>query len=144
VTGNRNLDELASHVLEKAQSDPRHEIDENLLAHTEGFCELGRFIITLESKDIGSFKTPSLRDVELTAPYMHNGSIKTLIDVVRFYDNGGEANSHLDPALRRLGLTTEEMNNLVEFMRALTSDHVLKLAQTTKPQTRTPERDIRR
>ena len=70
--------------------------------------------------------TPTLRDVELTAPYMHNGSFKTLIDVVRFYNKGGEANSHLDPEIKPLNLSDKEINDLVEFMRALTSDDVLE------------------
>lgn len=136
ATKNTNLDQLAERVLKKAHAGATSEVDANVLAHMEGFCELGRFNVTRSSADIGAFKTPSLRDVELTAPYMHNGSIKTLIDVVRFYNKGGEANSHLDPEMKPLGFTTGEMNNLVEFLRALTSDDVLKLAQTTKPQTR--------
>lgn len=139
ATRNQNLDELSDRVVQNAQAGPAGDVDANVLAHTEGFCELGRFNVTRESAHIGAFKTPALRDVELTAPYMHNGSIKTLIDVVRFYNKGGEANSHLDPEMKPLGLTTEEMNNVVEFLRALTSDDVLRLAQTTKPQTRTPD-----
>jgi cytochrome c peroxidase len=136
ATKNDNLDELARRVSQKAQAGARREIDANVLAHAEGFCELGRFNLTRASGDIGAFKTATLRDVELTAPYMHNGSIKTLIDVVRFYNKGGETNSHLDPEMKPLGLTIEEMNSLVEFLRALTSDDVLRLAQTTRPQTR--------
>jgi cytochrome c peroxidase len=137
ATTNNNLDELAERVLEKAQAAGTSEIDANVLAHAEGFCELGRFNVTRQSADIGAFKTPTLRDVELTAPYMHNGSIKTLIDVVRFYNRGAEPNSHLDQELKPLNLSNPEMNSLVEFLRALTSDEVLRLAQTTKPQTRT-------
>ncbi len=55
--------------------------DPNVLAQVDGFSELGRFNVTKQARDIGAFKTPTLRDVELTAPYMPNGSFKTLIDV---------------------------------------------------------------
>jgi cytochrome c peroxidase len=107
-----------------------------LLAHTDGFTELGRYLVTKQPKDIAAFKTPTLRDIELTTPYMHNGSEKTLIDVVRFYDRGGNANENLDERLRPLHLSDDEINNLVEFMRALTSDEILRQTQSSKPQTR--------
>jgi cytochrome c peroxidase len=113
------------------------ETTATLMAHAEGFSELGRFTVTRQKADIGAFKTPTLRDVELTSPYMHNGSLKTLIDVVQFYNRGGIANSHLDKLMHPLNLNDAEVNDLVEFMRSLTSDDVLKLCQTTIPQTRT-------
>ena len=106
------------------------------LAHTPGFAELGRYLVTKQPKDIGAFKTPTLRDIELTTPYMHNGSEKTLIDVVRFYNRGGNANANLDERMRPLNLNDEELNELVEFMRALTSDDVLRRTQSAKPQNR--------
>jgi cytochrome c peroxidase len=108
-----------------------------LLAHTQGFTELGRYLVTKQPKDIGAFKTPTLRDIELTTPYMHNGSEKTLIDVVRFYNRGGNENANLDERMRLLHLSDEEINELVEFLTALTSDDVLRQAQSAKPQTRT-------
>lgn len=107
-------------------------------ARAGGSAELGRYLVTGRAADVGAFKTPTLRDVELTAPYMHDGSKKTLLDVVRFYNEGGRANPHLDGRLRPLGLTEAEMSDLVEFLRSLTSDDVLRLAQSAKPQTRTP------
>lgn len=106
------------------------------LAHDEQLAELGRFLVTREPKDIGAFRTPTLRDVELTWPYMHDGSVSTLLDVVRFYNRGGNANPNLDAKMVPLNLTDEEMNDLVEFMRALTSDDVLRGAQTANPQPR--------
>jgi len=108
----------------------------NELAHDDQVAELGRFLVTRQPTDIGAFRTPTLRDIELTWPYMHDGSLGTLLDVVRFYNRGGNANPNLDAKMRPLNLTDEEMNNLVEFMRALTSDDVLRQAQTSKPQTR--------
>jgi len=107
-----------------------------LLAHTQGFTELGRYLVTRQPKDIGAFKTPPLRDIELTTPYMHNGAEKTLIDVVRFYNRGGNATANLDEGMHALNLNDEEMNALVEFMRTLTSDDVLRQSQSAKPQTR--------
>jgi cytochrome c peroxidase len=109
-----------------------------LLAHREGFSELGRYIVTKQPNDIGAFKTPSLRDIELTTPYMHNGSEKTLLDVVQFYNRGGNHNPNLDRRMQPLHLSDKEVNELVEFMRALTSDDVLRQCQQTKPQSRTP------
>ena len=107
-----------------------------LLAHTRGFTELGRYLVTKQPKDIGAFKTPTLRDIELTTPYMHNGSEKTLIHVMRFYNRGGNANANLDERMRPLNLNDEELNQLVEFMRALTSDEVLRQSQSATPQNR--------
>jgi cytochrome c peroxidase len=107
-----------------------------LLAHRAEFSELGRFLVTKAEKDIGAFKTPSLRDVELTGPYMHNGSLRTLLDVVRFYNQGGQKNPNLDSKMHALDLNETEMSEIVEFLRALTSDDVLRRAQSSQPQTR--------
>jgi len=109
------------------------------LAHSERFSELGRYIVTKQAQDIGAFKTPTLRDIELTRPYMHNGSIKTLLDVVQFYNRGGNGNTNLDRRIQSLHLNDEEVNEIVEFMRSLTSDDVLRECQQSTPQTRSPE-----
>jgi cytochrome c peroxidase len=84
--------------------------------------DLGRFHVTNDPLDIGKFKTPTLRNVELTAPYMHDGSLETLEDVVNFYDKGGVPNPTLDPGIRRLRLAREEKTQLVEFLKTLTGD----------------------
>lgn len=102
----------------------------------KGTADLGRYLVTNRRSDTGAFKTPTLRDIELTAPYMHDGSQKTLLDVVRSYNRGGDVNPYLDRRISPLNLTDEEMNALVEFMRSLTSDEVLRRTQSTKPQTR--------
>lgn len=81
--------------------------------------DLGRFIVTKVESDRGKYKTPTLRGVKLTAPYMHDGSLKTLEDVVEFYNRGAGANPHLDPAIQRLDLSKEEMADLVAFLKAL-------------------------
>jgi len=90
------------------------------LAFHADYTELGRFIVTRQPKDIGAFKTPGLREVALTAPYMHDGSEATLLDVVNFYDRGGETNPYLDGGIVALKLTEQEKADLVAFMESLT------------------------
>jgi cytochrome c peroxidase len=92
------------------------------LAFHPEFTELGRFVVTRQPKDIGAFKTPGLRDVALTAPYMHDGSEATLMDVVNFYDRGGEPNPYLDGGVVPLKLTEQEKQDLVVFMESLTGE----------------------
>jgi cytochrome c peroxidase len=82
-------------------------------------ADLGRHAITRKEADRGKFKTPTLRGVVLTAPYMHDGSLKTLQDVVEFYNRGGGANPNLDPALAPLGLSADEVRALAAFLEAL-------------------------
>jgi cytochrome c peroxidase len=79
----------------------------------------GRYQITKKEEDRGKFKTPTLRGVALTAPYMHDGSLATLEEVLAFYNRGGGANPHRDAALAPLGLSDDEMQALVAFLRAL-------------------------
>jgi cytochrome c peroxidase len=67
----------------------------------------------------GSFKTPTLREVTRTAPYMHDGSLATLEDVVAFYDGGGRPNPYLDPEIHPLRLTSDDQHALVAFLRTL-------------------------
>ena len=78
--------------------------------------------MTGREEDRGKFKTPSLRDVEYTAPYMHNGSIENLEDVVDFYDRGGGANPFLDGAIRPLRLKDSEKAALIAFLRSLSGN----------------------
>ncbi|MGH9385963.1 MAG: cytochrome-c peroxidase [Vicinamibacterales bacterium] len=67
----------------------------------------------------GDFKTPTLREVARTAPYMHDGSLTTLEDVIEYYDRGGNANPALDAELRPLRLSPQERRDLAAFLRAL-------------------------
>ena len=85
--------------------------------------DLGRYVVTNDPDDKGAFKTPTIRDVGLRAPYMHNGTEKTLEDVVDLYDKGGRVGDpNLDPLIVPLGLTKNEKKALVAFMkRAMTS-----------------------
>ncbi len=86
--------------------------------------DLGLYEITQNPADRWKYKTPGLRNIALTAPYMHNGVFSTLREVVEFYDRGGEPNDNLDPLIKPLGLSETEINALVEFLQALTGDNV--------------------
>ncbi len=86
--------------------------------------DLGLYEITQDPNDRWKYRTPSLRNVALSAPYMHDGSLGSLEDVVRFYDHGGVPNPLLDPRLRPLGLSDQEVGDLVAFMRSLTGGNV--------------------
>jgi cytochrome c peroxidase len=82
--------------------------------------DVGRYAVTRDERDLRAFKTPTLRNVALTAPYMHDGSLPTLESVVEFYDRGGGTTPNKSPKLIRLRLTAEERRDLVAFMKALT------------------------
>ncbi len=84
--------------------------------------DLGRYDVTKEEKDKGAFKTPTIRNVALSAPYMHDGTHKTLEEVVVWYDKGGHPNPMLDPKIKKLNLTDQDKADLVEFMKACTGD----------------------
>ncbi len=85
--------------------------------------DLGRFVVTHEDKDRGAFKTPTMRNVAASGPYMHDGSQKTLEEVVEWYDKGGHPNKWLSDKMKPLHLTEAEKADLVEFMvQGLTSD----------------------
>lgn len=107
--------DFASLARKAAQvSDPQE------LAFDPSFSELGRFIATRQPKDLGAFKTSGLRDIALTAPYMHDGSEPTLLSVMTFYNKGGEPNPYLDGGITPLNLTDAEMQDVVAFMESLT------------------------
>ena len=81
--------------------------------------DIGREAVTRSRHDRGRFKTPTLRNVALTWPYMHDGSARTLEAVLDFYDRGGGPNATLDPMMRPLGLTSRDKLDLVAFMEVL-------------------------
>lgn len=85
--------------------------------------DLGRHVVTKLGGDKGSFKTPTLREIARTAPYMHDGSEKTLRDVVVYYNRGGNKNPQLDEAIFPLKLTEQEIDDLVTFMEEGLSSH---------------------
>ena len=93
---------------------------------TGKFADLGRWAIdpigAKSDASLGAFKTPTVRDVEHNAPYMHDGSLATLEEVVDHYDKGGNPNPALDPDMKKLGLTAQEKKDVVAFMKALSGE----------------------
>ena len=102
------------------------DVDKTVLANPKA-SELGRFAVTETLDEIGAFKTSTLRNVAVTAPFMHDGSLATLRDVVEHYNNGGvtrktdPVNDFLSGGIRPLNLTDEEISDLVSFLETLTS-----------------------
>ena len=84
--------------------------------------DLGRYSETKVESDKGAFKTPTLRNVTETAPYMHDGSLKTLKSVVDFYAGGGNSNPYLDKEIKEIKLSGKERADLVEFLQSLTGE----------------------
>jgi cytochrome c peroxidase len=84
--------------------------------------DLGRFAVTKVEADKGAFKTPTIRNVELSAPYMHDGSLATLLDVVEHYNKGGTPNPTLSAKVKPLKLTDQEKQDIVDFMKACTGE----------------------
>ncbi|AMK77444.1 MULTISPECIES: cytochrome c peroxidase [Methylomonas] len=95
--------------------------------NTEKANDLGYYEISQIPVDRWAYKTPSLRNVALSAPYMHNGSLPTLAEVVKFYNQGGAANENLSPLLKPLGLSDRESADLVAFLEALNGGNVSTL-----------------
>jgi cytochrome c peroxidase len=81
--------------------------------------DLGRYMVTNTAEDLGAFKTPTLREIARSAPYMHDGRFKTLEEVVNFYNKGGIKNPHQDPLVLPLELTDQEKSDLIAFLRTL-------------------------
>lgn len=89
--------------------------------------DLGRYEVSQNPKDRWHYKTPTLRNITLTAPYMHDGSIANLREVVSFYNQGGIANENLDPLIKPLQLNNKQIDDLVEFLKALAGDNTEEL-----------------
>jgi cytochrome c peroxidase len=89
--------------------------------------DLGQYEITQNPAHRWRYKTPSLRNVSLTAPYMHNGSLATLRDVINLYNQGGIANENLDPLIKPLHLQPQEIEDLIAFLQSLTGSNVQAL-----------------
>ncbi len=94
--------------------------------------DVGRYEVTLDPADRWAYRTPTLRNVALTAPYMHDGSIATLAEVVEFYDHGGIDNPLKDPLVHPLHLTAGEKASLVAFLQSLTGQDVAALVEQAR------------
>lgn len=89
------------------------------------YGEIGRFRLTNELSDKGKFKVPSLRNVSVTAPYMHDGSLSSLEEVIEHYNSGGSNHINKSELIRPLNLSTQEKSDLVAFLRTLTDQEFL-------------------
>lgn len=113
------------------------DIDKTVLSDPDA-SELGRFAVSEDINKIGAFKTPTLRNIELTAPYMHDGSQETLEDMVNFYNNGGRVNlddplsPFLSGGIRPLNLSEQQKKDLVAFLKALTSPEIAAQVTSTE------------
>jgi cytochrome c peroxidase len=116
----QNFTDLARKAIGIVQSADTKQIDE-LALQTE-YSELGRFLVTKKDDDIGAFKPETLRNIGVTGPYMHDGSLTTLWDVIDHYNKGGVPNPYLDGGMQRLGLSENEIDDLVAFLFTLTDD----------------------
>jgi len=132
-----NMYELVARFRESKKGDGE-DIDVSILTD-EAVSELGRYTVTLSPQDVGRFKTSTIRNIAVTAPYMHDGSEKTLMDVVEFYDKGGNDNPLLDGGIRELNLTEQEKKDLVAFMRTLTSPRFADDSADEQESTKTDE-----
>lgn len=115
----QNFESMAAEALKRLNEDSSDAaLDE--MALTTDLGELGRFVVTKNPADIGTFRTPMLLNVGITGPYMHDGSMATLWDVIDHYNKGGEANRYLDGGIEPLNLTDEQVSQLVAFLFSLT------------------------
>ena len=110
------------HVGENFTDSSFHNLGIGWDAAAKKFKDEGRFAVTKKEEDQGAFKTPTLRDVSQHRPFMHDGSLKTLRDVVEHYNKGGHLNPHLSDRIKPLDLTEDEITALVEFMEALAGE----------------------
>ena len=117
------------HAGQNFSDEQFHNLGVGWDAKSAKFADLGRFVIApvgaKTPAEIGAFKTPTVRDVTRTFPYMHDGTEKTLESVVEYYNKGGNPNPHLDKDMKPLNLTAQEKADLVAFMKTLTSEDVV-------------------
>ncbi len=109
----------ACHVGANLTDEKFHNLGVGMMAAEP---DQGRFTVTKDPKDTGAFKTPTVRNVALTAPYMHDGSQKTLAEVVEWYAKGGHPNSTLSDKVKKLDLNDQDKQDLVAFMEACTGE----------------------
>jgi cytochrome c peroxidase len=95
----------------------------------EPFTDLGLGYVSGNSNDNGKFRTPSLRNIEYTSPYMHDGRFISLEEVVNHYNSGGNYSSTVDPLMKKIGiglqLTNEEKQDLVSFLKTLSDENFI-------------------
>ena len=117
----QDFEQLGREGLEALREDPSEQRLEELALNTD-MSELGRFMVTKNRSDMGAFRTSILLNIGVTPPYMHDGTLETLWDVMDHYNKGGEPNAFLDGGMEPLALSEQEIDQVVEFMFALTDD----------------------
>ena len=129
-----------------AEGGGKEELDK--LAIQTDLSELGRFLVTQQPHDIGAFRTMGLRNLLVTEPYFHDGSQATLWDTIDHYNKGGVQNPYLDGGIVPLGLSGQEIDDLVAFLKSLTSPRYADAAehefaaQLARSKTDRPQRDV--
>lgn len=111
-----------------------HNLGVSWDAEKKTFRDQGRYAVSKKDEDRGAFKTPTVREAAIRAPFMHNGSEKTLKDVVEFYDRGGNPNPHLSAKMKPLKLTKAEKAALVAMMEALSGEGYMDAPPKVFPQ----------
>lgn len=145
----QNFDKLAQQADALLARDASIDQIEELALETDA-NQLGRFNVTRNRSDIGSFRTSQVRNIGITAPYMHDGTMQTLWDVMDHYNKGGEPHLYLDGGIEPLALSETEIDQLVAFMFALTDDRFAELnkkemaRQRAAAQKNRPFRDVER
>jgi len=121
--------------------DPVRHLTYRSVLHTYGVPNLsvwrrdvGYFLVSKNYSDVGKFITPTLRELNYTAPYMHNGSIATLAEVVDYYDKGGATDDVLPSELKPLGLSRKEKQDLIAFLESLSGETPMMVEVPTIPQ----------
>jgi cytochrome c peroxidase len=117
----QDFEKLAREGLQALREDPSEQKLEELALNTD-MSELGRFMVTKNRSDIGAFRTSILLNIGITPPYMHDGTLETLWDVMDHYNKGGEPNLFLDGGMEPLALSEQEIDQLVAFLFTLTDD----------------------
>ena len=117
----QNFEALARQALKLLEEDPSEQRLDELAVGTD-LSELGRFMVTRNRSDTGAFRTLQILNIGITPPYMHDGSMATLWDVMDHYNKGGEPNPFLDGGMEPLALTEAEIDQLVAFLFTLTDD----------------------
>ncbi len=124
----KKADCTSCHIGQNFTDEQFHNLGIGWKDGQKSFADIGRYAIdAVGSKnvaDMGGFKTPTIRDIESTGPYMHDGSLKTLEEVVEHYNKGGNPNPFLDKAIKKLNLTDAEKADVVAFMKALAGEKV--------------------
>ena len=142
----QDFEQLGREGLEALREDPSEEKLEELALNTD-MSELGRFMVTKNRSDMGAFRTSILLNIGITAPYMHDGTLETLWDVMDHYNKGGEPNLFLDGGMEPLALSEQEIDQVVAFMFTLTDDRFAEdnqrqvELQRAKAQQKRPFRD---